>query len=554
MIAATHKISASLHNDSRGEDLPLAVLAAEVTLDEAWAPYAQARLTVALPGTSDDADLIDPRDDVRVTIELSGAGTRAFDLGLRDRRINAARREISLELASDEALLQDSGLVTTNPSIAARPHEASLRAILTEVVLPTIGAQLEPGEADYDATIDYDVTNLHPNPGGELNTAHYSDGTSTEVITRSTAMARTGAASIAVLITAGSGGSVFLTDTSTYPMQATPGKTYTAAVWVRATVASAAQMRIRWLTSANATIADVFGTLVSVTTTGWTLVTVTAVAPLTTAKIAPIIRLNGTSGSSFYMDDTMVNEGELAPAFNGDTPDTAIFEYAWMGTPHASASTRTGRYRRSADSLTWSPGETAWDFIEPLVQASGLRLWCDEARRWWLTDPSAADSGQINLTEGINLTEAEDRISRDEAWYESVVIEYRWLEAGAQWVKYDAAGTGGRCLTLTYERPWPGPGAAAAVLHRARGRGRVLAVSALSQYRAAPGQTLQATLPGTPVQTGVISSVAWRFPEQQMTVGSRGLTDTSPTAWIQLAEGEQWIDSPPGESWIEEVA
>jgi hypothetical protein len=254
-------------------------------------------------------------------------------------------------------------------------------------------------------------------------------------------------------------------------------------------------------------------------------------------------RLSETTGSA---DDTY---------FDGSTPATAMFAYAWTGTANASTSTRTGLLKRDAKMLDWEPGESAWDFVAPLIQTSGLRLYCDERRRWLLVDPATPVDGQINITAGVNLTDGRDTISRSRDWFDAVVVEYSWNdEAGSSKVAWDVAGAPGtKVLTLRYQRPYPGPGAAASVLDRSRGRGRVLDISALSDYAATPGIAVQATLPASPIQTGFVSAVTWSLPADEMTVKSRGLTDTPATAWMFLAPGVKWTDSPVGASWTAET-
>src|SRR5690606_35426950 len=66
---------------------------------------------------------------------------------------------------------------------------------------------------------------------------------------------------------------------------------------------------------------------------------------------------------------------------------------------------------RDPDALKREPGERAWDFLSPLVNAAGLRLFCDEQRRWHLIDPAAYTvSGSLRISEGFNATEAADDI------------------------------------------------------------------------------------------------------------------------------------------------
>lgn len=46
------------------------------------------------------------------------------------------------------------------------------------------------------------------------------------------------------------------------------------------------------------------------------------------------------SGDQIYADGAMISLGTLYPWFSGDTPDTALYDYAWEGAPNASVSAR----------------------------------------------------------------------------------------------------------------------------------------------------------------------------------------------------------------------
>lgn len=210
-----------------------------------------------------------------------------------------------------------------------------------------------------------------------------------------------------------------------------------------------------------------------------------------------------------------------------------------------------------ADATQWLPGVDAYRYLQPVLEANAARLWCDERRRWWLTEREPSTIGHLTLSSGDNgnLVAADDTIDRDGAeWFGSVVIRYRWVDSeGATHQAWDTAGTEYPTLSLDREQPYPGPGAAAAMLDRARGRGRVLNERAVSDYNARPGQSFTASLPGTPVQTGVVQGVAFEWPAAEMQVKTRGLIDTPTTAWVFDPPGERWIDIPVGVDWTEDI-
>lgn len=207
------------------------------------------------------------------------------------------------------------------------------------------------------------------------------------------------------------------------------------------------------------------------------------------------------------------------------------------------------------DAAVWQPGQSAWDFLNPLVQSIGKRLWCDEQRVWHLSDPLDGTAGSVNLTP--ILTEAADTIDRAERWHDSVVIRYRWTDSGGeQHQRFDTASTAAedehtRTLSIDYDRAYPGAGAAASILSRVKGRGRALTPQAVSRYDVAPGMAAIIALPDTPLQTGIVSSVEWRLPEDEMRVGTRDLTDSTPYSWVAQPAGLAWTDIDPGTDWSE---
>lgn len=203
------------------------------------------------------------------------------------------------------------------------------------------------------------------------------------------------------------------------------------------------------------------------------------------------------------------------------------------------------------DAAAWTPGQSAWDYLRPLVDAAGLRLYCDELRLWHLVEPLSPVAGSLSLDEST-LTLLEESVSRDEGWYDAVIITYRWRDSSdVDRVRYDSAITAGysRVLALEYERPWPGAGAARAILARARGRGRIEAATTVSDYRATPGQVLTVTTSTTPIQSGLVTRVSWDMDSDEMQIRSRDLTDTPRSAWVLIPSGISWDAIPAGMSW-----
>jgi len=266
-----------------------------------------------------------------------------------------------------------------------------------------------------------------------------------------------------------------------------------------------------------------------------------------------ILRTADASGTTLDVAELLIVQSDVdLEYFDGSTTDTDFIDYAWTGTTNNSASPRT--YVPNSDAMIWQPGVTAWDWLEPLLQVTGLRLYCDEDRKWWLETAGTPRDGVITISAERNATQASDKISRtSDSWFDAVVIGYTRNvdENGKAFTVYDATDPGTLALKLEYDRPYPGAGAAASILARAQGRGRVLRLESISNYDATPGMALTATLPDSPIQTGVISSAEWSFPDDRMTIGSRGLTDTPESSWLFATEGHAWEDETVGTDWTE---
>lgn len=210
------------------------------------------------------------------------------------------------------------------------------------------------------------------------------------------------------------------------------------------------------------------------------------------------------------------------------------------------------------ESLVWKPGVSAWDYVEPLVQKAGLRLYCDEQRIWRLTEPQRSVDGFLSLAASSNVTRGTDSVSldarSDDSYYDGVVVRYEWQDAAnVRQTAYDVAGdpaTARKVYSLTVsDVPYPGPGAATAILRRSQGRGRVLNVDAISDYSTEPGLPLGISLPNSITQTGFVSAVDWEFPEGTMSVKSRGLVETPPDSWTLTPPELVWSSVADDTTW-----
>lgn len=523
----------------------------DVSLDATRIPYAVA--TVELPLVDVEViESIDPREDQRCVITASANVTdeREFDLCLRMREVDHASRVIRVELASDEALLMDHKPLTVDGG--ARVHESSLRAVV-DYVLDKIGAELEPGPDDADVTAYWRVTNLAPNSGVRDTITGYAAGTGTSGVVRSTSVTLDGLPS--AQFTASGTGEAYL-NTPIKNIRVTPGRKYTFH-YRSITSGTPQSMRcmIRWKDTAGNNIGVSYSTGVTGATSGWPRFVLTATAPPNAATAEAFANaVTNSAGQNHFATEFMFYEGEeIVPWFDGASTVTGYtVAYDDPDQPDASTSTRVPDVERLPEVFTWKPGVSAWQFLEPFTTSAGLRLFCDEQRRWWLVNPDTFAADGLLSVAGWNSTAGTDRISREDLtlFCTGVVVHYKWRdEAGIEQEAYDTAGTPGAVLVWEYERPYPGPGAAAAILARRAGRGRAQEVTALANWNATPGMQVSVSLPGTNDQYGRLQAVSWGLADGLMRVRTLELTDAAADSWLGTDPDLDWDDVDADTDW-----
>lgn len=529
----------------------------ELAFDEGWAPHVQATITIPIPADPAVLDDLDPRTDHRV--QLSAAvdygnwnenapdpSTLSADLGLRRSHVDLRSSTVQLTLASDEALLMDDLLLATTPdySYAKGP---TLRAVVAGV-LARIGATLEPGGAD-DVDLTPDAVNAITNPSAIVD---LTGAAAVNLTLTRQASGLVGQHGTGYRMTAGANSDSYITLPLAIPLVA--GGTYTARGRFHVggvALAGTAHARARRIVvisnpggvtqvshqSAQATNTAETGTDLSLT--------FTLAADVTTAEVR--FYLGHTSNIAFWFDCRLSPGTTDTGYFDGDTSNP-LYSYAWLGPAGLSQSIRVDA-PREASALIWEPGVSAWRFLQSLFQAFGLRLFCDELRKWRLVDGGAyVAAGALQLAVPDNLIEAGSDMSRDrDEWFDAALVRYRWLDAAGRtqeridWYA-DPGHVKAREVELT--RPYPGPGFAEYLVRRARGMGRTLELAATSRYTVRATQPVTVTLPGTPVQTGVVGRVTYSLDDDRMRITTRGLTDTPPESWLLVNPALTWAAAP----------
>ncbi len=527
--------------------VPLAPRGGEVSFDTLRAPHVSCSLEVPLGAT---LAALDPRQSPPPRVVINSAG-RVFDLTVRDRTVDHVSGVVGVELASDEALLSDYAPLVDDESAYA--FQGSLRGVVNYVLGKVIpGAALEASPAvDADATVYTSAVNLAPDPRvtslssyGPLNCTRIADGTFPG--------AQSGVSHTGVHLHTPTSSDSFVEVYLSSPLVA--GKTYTVSATgsVRSTVGGAATGRSRRIVVFYRVGAGAYLEAASPpvpttvqTGTGGTRVSVTVTLPPGTTSA--LVRLyHGHTSGTISWGLPRVSE-RVAPGphnidyFCGAMPATAQYAYAYDGTPDASPSRRTLLIDAPApDALWWRAGVDALRFLVPIVQAKGLRLVCDEQRRWTLRGEGYEAPGALALRTGVNIVDANEKISREEQfWFDARVTRYRWTDQdGVQQERIDAYAKNTpytRLTTLDINAPYPGPGRSEYAVRRAQGVGREVIATAQAVWTATAEQVVSVVLDGAPTQIGVARAVAFDFGSGEMTITTR-TTDTPPGA-VNLLTG-----------------
>lgn len=543
-LLGTPDIRLPLHADNPGA----------ITLNSGGSPHVSGDIRL----TSADAVLLNKLDTrntpvprIRIDVAAIVGGvpqTRTFDLCVRGTSRDQDSGEPVIELASDETLLEDFAQLTDDGNAFALA--GSLRAVVNYVLNKVIpGAALEAFPAhDADMTPYWQVANLMPNPAGRGVVGNWIAGGANGNLSRETGWLGTipGLPDMdtALLTTftgnsgLGQGGSVSQTAGVVPYAPVSEGKTYTVYCLALAAV-NAKNVRLA---------AQVFGSdgqvldgglpiviTKTLPTNTWTWVEGTVTTPVNAARLGPF--LYPAAGTQWVNGETlrttawMLHEGTYpvrVPWFDGSTPSDAHYDYS-APVAHASAATRIPKGDSSnPEALIWRSGKSAMDFLTPLFQSQGLRLVCDEERRWTLRDENYSADGALSVRYAVNLLDGSSKISRESGiWFDAAVRRYKWRDRdGIEHVKEDTFALNdppSMVNLMEIDAPYPGAGRAEYAVRRAQGRGREVSVTLVADWRTRAEQPTAIRLNGEPVQSGRIQQVTFDLSNDEMTVTDRTL-------------------------------
>ncbi len=519
-----------------------------VSFDTTRAPHVSCSLNV--PFRADTLPALDPRQSPPPRIQIKSSG-RAFDLTVRGRTVNHDTGDVVLSLASDEALLSDYAPLVDDEKPYA--YQSSLRGVVNYVLgkaLPGAALQASPS-VDANATVYTSAVNLARDPRvtdvsnyGPVNCTRIADGTFPG--------AQSGVSHAGVHLHTPTSADSFVEVYLSSSLAA--GKTYTVSATgsVRAAVGGSATSRSRrivvfyqvgagpYLEAASPAVPATVRT-----GTAGTRVSVTVTLPPGTTSALVRLYHGHTSGTISWalprVSEWVAPGPHNVDYFCGALPPTAQYAFAFDGTADASASRRTLVIDAPApDALWWRAGVDAMRFLAPILQARGLRLVCDERRRWTLRGESYEAPGALALRAGVNIVSAGEVISRDERfWFDARVTRYRWTDqGGVQQERLDAYAINTpytRLTTLDIAAPYPGPGRSEYAVRVAQSVGREVVATLQAVWTATAEQVVSVVLDGAPTQIGVARAVEFDFTSGEMTITTR-TTDT-PAGAVNLLTG-----------------
>ncbi len=533
MTVSTHVYTATVDTHT------LSIKGGELSLDTARVPHVQGTLTLTLP---DEVvlDALDPRQSPPPRVVVTATDwttTREFDLTVRELTADHKTATATVQLSSDEALLTDYAPVLED---SARQFEASIRAVVDYVIgtaIPGAGIEVFP-DVDADVTAAWALTNLVLNPRCASTTGYFL-GTNASTLGVGSSSPWIGSGYVRWVGTAA--GPSFL-GVSVSDTRVTPGQTYTFIAHVRASsAAQQGRLYLQYKDSAGTVVGSgALSPLFTLATgTGWSEIDLTATIPEGVVSAQPYVIGQGAAGITYALDGVMYyQDDEFVLFFSGASTDPH-YTFAWVGTADASPSVRTPVVERPPEMFVWRAGVSAMEFLHPILQSQGLRLVCDEQRRWTLRDENYEAPGTVSLRAGVNLVEASGRISRDgDLWFDARATRYRWTDRqGKQQERVDSYALPGHSRTSLVDvyAPYPGPGRSEYAVRRAQGVGREVTATKVSDWAVTTEQGVEVILPDPPVLIGRVRSLRYDLATDEMTITTR--TTEIPDGAIDLLVG-----------------
>jgi hypothetical protein len=548
-----------------------------ISLDEGNSPFLVARAVITRPTTDLDYDLLDPtrRTSIKVDVNVGAETPLSVSLFVLERVYDPSDNTVSLTFVTGEY-----DLLTYSPSTIVNliTSQTSVRALCQTVVQRATGAafavSLVGGATDKTFRVFSQVENLALNPKLGVNatgwTAVGTTGGGTVARSTNTSAAYPFQTYARLELGAGVASSAGVAYTQAGSFSA--GEQYTFMIYGNVTRANVMSARLIWSDSTGAEIGvRSYAASRSIAASSWQRFVINATAPANASNVSVTFYAGSAAtawaaGDVLYATAVTIFEGDgtdptqaagtYFPYFDGVSADTVDYHFGWSDVADASTSTRTPLVQRDPETLWWTPGVTAFDFLKPILDAVGLRLFYREDKTWCLADNGYKLPGQVAVQYGVNLYEGQEQVSLDgqdpdgfPMNADAVILRYAWSDpiTGAQKTASDTAtaGTYKRPYVVDSDQPYPGPGQARYLLARLQARKYALTTVARPDWSARPGMASFISLPRRPAQTGYVQSVEWDVAGARMTITAKGLVSAVDGS-VGHAPSTQTIGAVPG--------
>lgn len=543
----------------------LRVLDGSVSMDEGTSPFTRGSIRVARPPQS-VLDQMDPalKPRLRLFIQTTGTPGRTWNLYITARQANPDSGDVALNIESLEAYLFD---YAPTERVDLRGYQSSLTQV-RQVLQRALGSTpvMSAAAANVSLPTLSAKKNLVPIPSMETDWSGAGYTPSGVSVARVTTWRQSGTYSLQMTPNTSNPDSY-----ADIAMNLSAGQTYTASGYIRqGALPSGTQVsmnRARGIsiitadgstrvlaTSNQALLAANYVTRVSVTFT---------VPANATANFLRLYHGHPSGSAPVFWDAIMVTEGngqdtngQALTYFDGSTTQTG-YSMAWDGQAHLSTSSRTPLVERPEELYIWDAGVTAWNYLQPILQATGTRLFNPGFGLWelsgtdWLTSTTV-----VRVAAGVNLYSYSDLLSRTATradglplFADAVIVNYTWLDPqGVEQKRSDVAAPTGYTKPYVIDRQdqtFPGPGTAAYVLQRIQARRKQVSVTGAADISVLPSQLVSITSPTGEVLTGIVHAVTHDLVSGVMTLTTKGLVSL-PANSIGRAPAGQTIGSVAG--------
>lgn len=174
------------------------------------------------------------------------------------------------------------------------------------------------------------------------------------------------------------------------------------------------------------------------------------------------------------------------------------------------------------DGQLWQPGQTAWEFLNPTIEAVGWTLYADSAGIYHLRPRETVASPHL-LDADKNLIDYTPTTDLADAFYDAAVVEY--MDAEEPDPRYDVYAPPGFQRVMYESRPGtrPVPGAAAQLVQRSRTRAATATAQTTSMFEVQPSQRVQvASVDRT--DYGTVTAITHTLPDAETTLELRDVS------------------------------